>query len=145
MSDFCSRFTPGGQVLYVGDADKKWAVFEKQALAKLGVKVDAHGKMPDVVVHHTEKNWMVLVKTVTSHGPVNAKRHMELKTLFKDSTAGLVFVTAFLDRPAMVKYLNEIAWETEVWVADNPSHMIHFNGERFLGPYEARPNAKPTG
>jgi hypothetical protein len=36
----------------------------------------------------------------------------------------------------MSRYLGEIAWETEVWVADAPSHLIHFNGERFLGPYD---------
>ena len=36
----------------------------------------------------------------------------------------------------MLKYLDDISWETEVWIAETPSHMIHFNGERFLGPYE---------
>jgi hypothetical protein len=46
-----------------------------------------------------------------------------------------VFVTAFLNRRGLLKYLGAIAWETEVWVADTPDHMIHFNGERFLGPY----------
>jgi len=24
------------------------------------------------------------------------------------------------------------------WVADSPSHLIHFNGERFCGPYSER-------
>ncbi|MFS2517149.1 MULTISPECIES: BsuBI/PstI family type II restriction endonuclease [Parabacteroides] len=28
----------------------------------------------------------------------------------------------------------DIAWETEVWIAENPGHMIHFNGDRFIGP-----------
>ena len=36
----------------------------------------------------------------------------------------------------MMKYLDDISWETEVWVAESPTHLIHFNGERFLGPYE---------
>ena len=92
--------------------------------------------MPDVVVHHGEKNWLVLIEAVTSHGPVNPKRRQELKALFSGSTDGLVFVTAFLDRKAMLKYLNDISWETEVWIAESPTHLIHFNGERFLGPYE---------
>ena len=78
-----------------------------------------------------------VARSVTSHGPVDEKRRRELQTLFKDSTAGLVYVTTFLTRAAMVRYLSDIAWETEVWVAENPSHMIHFNGERVLGPYEA--------
>lgn len=92
--------------------------------------------MPDVVVHLPEKNWLVLIEAVTSHGPISIKRLNELKDVFKAAKTGLVFVTAFLTRRAMTKYLAEIAWETEVWVAEAPSHIIHFNGERFLGPYE---------
>ena len=123
-------------IVYVGDTQAKWAYFDSRALSAVGLEIEEHGKMPDVVVHHTEKNWLVLIEAVTSHGPVNPKRRHELKELFSKSTAGLVFVTAFLDRRAMLKYLNDISWETEVWVADSPTHLIHFNGERFLGPYE---------
>jgi len=135
LGEFCERFTPGAMVLYVGDTAKKWAHFEKDGLEALGVKVEEHGKMPDVVVYHAEKGWLVLIEAVTSHGPMNPKRHDELKKLFKGSSAGLVFVTAFMTRKAMLKYLGDIAWETEVWVAESPSHLIHFNGLRFLGPY----------
>lgn len=136
MDDFCPLFTPGGYVIYVGDTQMKWAYFDPDALSRLGVKIDEHGKMPDVVVYYEEKNWLVLIEAVTSHGPVNPKRRQELKALFSGSTAGFVFVTAFLDRKTMVKYLNDISWETEVWIAESPTHIIHFNGERFLGPYE---------
>lgn len=136
IDDFCPLFTPGGHVIYVGDTQSKWAYFDSDALASLGVKIEEHGKMPDVVVHHVEKNWLVLIEAVTSHGPVNPKRRQELKDLFAGSSAGLVFVTAFLDRRAMLKYLNDISWETEVWLAESSTHLIHFNGERFLGPYD---------
>jgi len=105
-------------------------------LKSLGVEIDPHGKMPDVVIHRAEQNWLILIEAVTSHGPVNVLRHNQLKDLFAGSTAGLVFVTAFLDRKAMREYLPDIARETEVWVADAPEHLIHFNGERFLGPHE---------
>jgi adenine-specific DNA-methyltransferase len=91
--------------------------------------------MPDVVLHYTARNWLLLIESVTSHGPVDGKRHNELANLFASSTAGLVYVTAFPNRTIMGRYLGEIAWETEVWVANAPSHLIHFNGERFLGPY----------
>ncbi len=136
LEEFCSRFTPGATPIYVGDTAKKWAHFDRAGLARLGVQIEAHGKMPDVVLHHTAENWLVLVEAVTSHGPMNMKRVVELRELFKGATAGLVFVTAFPDRKTMVRYLPDLAWETEVWVADDPSHMIHFNGERFLGPYD---------
>lgn len=136
ITDFCERFAPGSHVVYVGDTDEKFAYFDKSFLKKLGVDIEAHGKMPDVVVYHKRKKWLVLVEAVTSHGPVDPKRRGELKRLFKNAKPGLVFVTAFLDRKAMMRYLGDISWETEVWIADTPDHLIHFNGERFLGPYD---------
>ena len=107
------------------------------SLARLGVNVEAHGKMPDVVIYYPERDWLLLVESVTSHGPVDGKRHAELARLFATSTAGLVYVTAFPDRSILSRYLADIAWETEVWVANSPSHLIHFNGARFLGPHTA--------
>lgn len=136
IEDFCGCFTAGGQLVYVGDTDEKWAYFNEPLLKSLGVSIDPHGKMPDVVVYLERKNWLVLIEAVTSHGPVNPKRRGELKALFAHCKAGLVFVTAFLDRQAMVRFLGDISWETEVWVAESPTHLIHFNGERFLGPYD---------
>jgi len=135
IEDFAPRFAPDGVLIYAGDTQDKWGYFDADRLAALGVLVNTHGKMPDVVLHYTEKNWLILVESVTSHGPVNGKRHAELASLFAESTAGLVYVTAFPNRSLMNRYLGEIAWETEVWVADAPSHLIHFNGVRFLGPY----------
>jgi len=136
IEDFCPRFTPGGVVVYLGDTGQKQRHVEAGYLERLELQIDEHGKMPDVVVHLPDKNWLVLIEAVTSHGPIGTKRHKELKALFSCARSGLVFVTAFLTRRAMTKYLNEIAWETEVWIAEAPSHIIHFNGERFLGPYE---------
>jgi hypothetical protein len=138
IEDFATRFAPGAVLVYAGDTGEKWGYFDAVLLAKLGVNVDSHGKMPDVVLHYTEKNWLLLVESVTSHGPVDGKRHGELARLFSGSTAGLVYVTAFPSRAVMGRYLGDISWETEVWVADAPSHIIHFNGERFLGPYATR-------
>lgn len=136
ITDFGPRFAPGAEVIYVGDTGDKVGYFQKDRLAALGVTVDRHGKMPDVVLYFGERDWLLLVESVTSHGPVDAKRHNELATLFKGAEPGLVYVTAFPSRAIMGRYLGEISWETEVWCADAPSHLIHFNGERFLGPYE---------
>ncbi|MCY4331991.1 MAG: BsuBI/PstI family type II restriction endonuclease [Cyanobacteria bacterium MAG CAR1_bin_15] len=135
IEDFAPRFAPGSVPIYVGETGHKWSYFDEALLARLGVAVDSHGKMPDVIQHYVKKNRLLLVEAVTSHGPVDGKRHAELAELFAASTAGLVYVTAFPNRAVMGRYLGEIAWETEVWVADAPSHLIHFNGECFLGPY----------
>ena len=133
--EFGPRFIPGGQLLYVGDTGEKWGYFDKALFASFGMTISNHGKMPDVVLYYPEKKWLILAEAVTSHGPVDAKRREELGQLFKDSRVGLVFVTAFPDRRTFTRYAEAISWETEVWIADNPSHLIHFNGARFLGPY----------
>ncbi len=135
VDEFCPRFTPGGRIIDVGDAGDRFAYFDEQALADLGVRVDPHGKMPDVVIHLVKLDWLILVEAVTSHGPVSPQRRTELDALFTSARCGRVYVTAFLSRRAMRRYLNDISWETEAWVAEAPDHMIHFDGERFLGPY----------
>jgi hypothetical protein len=138
IEDFGPQFVPGSELIYVGDTENKTGYFQKEKLKKIGVNVNTKGKLPDVVLHFTEKNWLILIESVTSHGPVDGKRYNELKELFKDSTAELVYVTAFLNRKAMAKYIAEISWESEVWVAEAPTHMIHFNGHKFLGPYKKK-------
>lgn len=137
IEEFCPRWTPGGRILYVGDAGKQDPVKDTEALGELGVVLDPHGKLPDLIVHLPDREWLVLMEAASSHGPVDAKRRTELRDLFGQSTAGLVYVSGFPSRAQMRKYLADIAWETEVWCADNPEHLIHFNGERFLGPYES--------
>ena len=136
ITSFAPRFAPGAEVIYVGDTGDKVGYFEEEHLADLGVTVDRHGKIPDVVLYFGEKDWLLLVESVTSHGPMDAKRHNELAELFASAQPGLIYVTAFPDRTVMGRYLSDISWETEVWCADAPSHLIHFDGERFLGPYD---------
>jgi hypothetical protein len=135
IEEFCPRHAPGSVVLYIGDTESKFTHLEKDELRKLGIKVPAPAKMPDVVAHYREKNWLLLIEAVTSAGPVDGKRRKELKQLFSGSKAGLVFVTAFMDRATMRSFLADISWESEVWFADEPDHIVHYNGERFLGPY----------
>jgi BsuBI/PstI restriction endonuclease domain/BsuBI/PstI restriction endonuclease HTH domain len=139
IKEFAPRFAPGSHVAYVGDTGDKWGYFNQKLLASKGVTIDNHGKMPDVVFYDQARDWWLLVEAVTSHGPVDGKRHHELAKLFSELRAKLVFVTAFPSRAIMTRYLEAIAWETEVWCSDAPSHLIHFNGERFLGPYKAKP------
>ena len=141
IEHFCPAFAPGGVILYIGDTENKFVHLEAEGLAALGVTLDSAAKIPDVIVHHTAKNWLLLIEAVTSAGPVDGKRRKELKDLFVGCKAGLVFVTAFETRRTMQSFVSHIAWESEVWIADDPDHMIHFNGERFLGPY---PDVMPT-
>jgi hypothetical protein len=135
IEKFCPTFAPGGTVVYVGDAESKFLCFDATYLEGLGVVIAPAAKMPDVVVHDSGRNWLLLMEAVTSAGPVDGKRRKELKELFRESKAGLVFVTAFTNRESFGKFQAQISWETEVWFAEEPDHILHYNGERFLGPY----------
>ncbi len=135
VEEFCPRFAKGGEVLYLDDAGKKPSDRQISRFEELGIRLDRHGKSPDVIVYQKSDNWLILIEAVTSHGHIDQKRQNELKQIFANSGAGLIFVTAFESRQAMTKYLADISWESEVWIADAPDHLIHFDGERFLGPY----------
>ena len=135
IEDMAPRFMPGATLVYIGDTGDKWGFFDKELAAQLGLNVEEHGKMPDVVLWYEAQKWLVLVESVTSHGPVDSKRHIELKTLFASASTNTVYISAFPDKRTFARFASDVAWETEVWVADNPTHMVHFNGSRFLGPY----------
>ena len=135
VEEFCPRYTPGGNVIYIGDAGDKINDNEFEFFKEIGINIDKHGKMPDLVIEYLDKKWLIIIEAVTSHGPIDIERLIELKHLFANEKYGLVFITAFLNRKSMNKFLSRIAWESDVWVAESPSHLIHFNGDKFLGPY----------
>ena len=135
IEDMAPRFIPGSTLVYIGDTGEKWGFFDDALSARLGFNVEAHGKMPDVILWQEEKNWLVLVESVTSHGPVDSKRYIELSELFSSVHADKVFISAFPDKRTFARFASDVAWETEVWVSDNPTHMVHFNGDKFIGPY----------
>ena len=134
VTDFGPRFAPGSTLLYLGDAADKLLHLDRGKLADLGVPITEHDKLPDVVLYDEERNWLFLVEAVTSHGPVSPKRVEELEVTLKDCGATRLYVSAFPDFRQFKQHVDKIAWETEVWIAEIPDHLIHFNGDKFLGP-----------
>ena len=134
VEEFGPRFAPGSTLIYLGDTARKTLIFDKTTFAKLGIPASEHGKFPDIVLYDAKKKWLFLIEAVTTHGPISPKRHVELENLLEKSKAGKIYVTAFPDFRTYKKYANDIAWETEVWIAEMPSHLIHFNGDKLLGP-----------
>lgn len=134
IEEFAPRFAPNSQCLYVGDTIAKDLVKDVDKLKELGFEITLHDKMPDVVLYREDKNWIYFVESVTSVGPMDAKRIIELTEMTKSVTAGKIFVTAFWDFDTYKKFSKDLAWDTEVWLAEEPEHMIHLNGDRFLGP-----------
>lgn len=135
INQFATRFAPGGILLYMGDTAKKNLITDSERLAELGIPLDQHSKLPDVVIYEPERQWLFLIEAVTSHGPISPKRIIELEEFLKDCKVGKIYVSAFPDFTEFKRHTKDLAWETEVWIVEHPDHMIHFNGDKFLGPH----------
>ena len=134
IEEFAPRFARYSECLYVGDTIQKDMVKNSEKLSELGFDITLHDKMPDVVLYSKKKNWIYFIESVTSVGPMDPKRILEINEMTKNVKAGKIFVTAFLDFATYKKFSAKLAWDTEVWIAEMPDHMIHLNGDKFLGP-----------
>jgi len=135
VEEFLPRFGSDCAVLYIGDTSNKTLHIELEELKKLKFYDLSHDELPDIIAYSKKKNWLYLIEAVHSSGPMSETRVLELKKMLKDCKAELIFVTSFLTRPDFKKWMLNVAWETEVWIADNPDHLVHFNGHKFLGAY----------
>ena len=136
IEQFAPQFASGAMLLYLGDTADKDLFVASEQLIKLGIPVTEHDKLPDIILYLPSQNWLYLIEVVTSHGPMTPKRIVELNALLSDCSAGKIFVSAFPSFAEFRKHMRNIAWETEVWIAEVPEHLIHFNGDRFLGPHK---------
>lgn len=140
IEEFLTRYGYGAEILYVGDTANKLLHLEKERLEQLNFFELSHGELPDIVAYSEQRNWLYLIEAVHSSGAISSVRLVELKKLTEQCTADIIFVTTFLDRKTFRQFAPDIAWETEVWIAESPDHVIHFNGEKFLGPYSPSQN-----
>ena len=131
---FAPRFAPGARLLYLGDTAKKDLLVDRERLAKFGIPITDHDKLPDVVLYDENREWLFLIEAITSHGPVSPTRMVDLETMLSECPVGAVYVSAFPNLKEFRKHMANIAWETEVWISDTPDHLIHYDGDRFLGP-----------
>ena len=134
IEEFASRFAKGAEVLYVGDTENKDLIKNREALEALGVSLTDHDKLPDVVLYSEDKKWIYFIEAVTSTGPISNKRMQEFNAMTNECKAGMIFVTAFPNTAIFKRFIDQLAWETEIWIADNPDHLIHLNGDMFIGP-----------
>ena len=132
IKHFRPNFCPNSELLYIGDTAKKALDVDEDQLNTLGIPFNVHNKLPDIVLYEKQRNHLFLIEVVTSHGPVSPKRKIELEEALKATKAKRIYVTAFPSFHEFKKHIDNVAWETEIWLADKPNHMVHFNGDKFL-------------
>ena len=134
IEEFAVRFAKNSLLVYLGDTEDKSLYINHEILKQLGITLTEHSKLPDIVLYHKKKNWLYLIEVVTSHGPTSPKRVIEIEEILRNCKSGRIYVTAFPNFAEFKRHTGNIAWDTEVWVHEYPDHMIHFNGDRFIGP-----------
>ena len=112
----------------------KYLLLNKERFNELKIEMFAHDKLPDVVLYDEQQNWLYFIEAVTSVGEINPKRIIEIEEITRNCSAGNIYITAFQDFKTYKKFANSLAWDTEVWLSEAPEHMIHLNGDRFMGP-----------
>lgn len=135
IQSFCPRFTPDATILYLCDATNKFVIYEKEELEKLGVPITMHEKLPYIILYDGARKLLFLIEVVTSRRPVSHRRLFELERMLKNCIPKRVYISAFLDFAEYGRHELQIAWETEVWIAEIPEHMIHYNGDRYMGQH----------
>lgn len=134
IEEFAPRFAPGSECLYLGDTTRKDLIKNEKRLAELGFSITLHDKMPDVVLYRPDTDWIYFIEAVDSVGPMSPARIHDISFMTANVLSGKIFVTAFLTFEKYRRFASQLAWETEVWIAESPDHMIHLNGDKFLGP-----------
>jgi type II restriction enzyme len=134
IKDFAATFAHNSVVIYIGDTADRSAKMDKKLLLELEIPLELDSKLPDIILYDKSRDWLFLIEAFTSVGPMSPQRIIELEKLLSKCKSGKIYVTAFLNKAIFRSRVAEIAWETEVWIADNPTHLIHFNGDKFLGP-----------
>ena len=132
IEQFLPIFGMGAQILYVGDTTDKFLYRADEQLSELGFFDLQHDELPDIVAYSKNKELLFLIEAVHSAGPMSEIRVKKLKRQLKNCLASVVYITAFLNRKDFRKWVTDIAWETEVWIAAEPEHLVHFNGYKFL-------------
>lgn len=136
IEEFCPRFTPNAQIIYIDDTDKQQEMVQSEVLSRFGISIPEHGKIPDLIVWVESKQWLILIEACSTHGPIDVTRKLELSKIFNGAEGHIVYLSCFPSRETMRRYLADLAWETEAWCAEDPDHMIHLDGAKFLGPYK---------
>lgn len=141
LTKFVPRFAPGATALYMGDAANKLLLYEREQLEKLGVPIIAHNQLSDMILYHEIRNWLYLIKIVTpgSNEPVSHERRQELESMSADCSAERIYLSVFQRLTDFARFAADIAYETHIWIVTIPEHMIHYNGDKFLGPHKHDP------
>ena len=117
------------KVVYLGDTRHKDGYQNRDLMRELNLPVQVAANLPDVILYCEANRCLVVIEVVASSGPISTARLYQLETLVEQSAAlgcQLRYVTVFPSRRLFRRFVEDIAWGTQVWIADEPEHVVYF-------------------
>jgi hypothetical protein len=128
---YAPTFLKAPQVVYVGDTRHKGGYQNRDLMRELNLPIQVTASLPDVILLCEAERWLVVVEVVASSGPVSEARLVQLRQLIQQPlTLGYRsrYITAFPSRRVFRRFVEEIAWGTQVWIANEAEQVIAFGG-----------------
>ncbi len=135
VEKFGPRFAIGATVLYLSDILARATIYEKDRLGQLGIVTSTLNELSDIILYSEAKHRLYLIEVGISHRAITRRRRQALEQPMKECSATRIYISAFLNHAEFGRYCHLIAWESHVWLADIPEHMIHYDGEQYIIPH----------
>ncbi len=136
LETFVRNFASGALLLYIGDTSNRKLQCDDNKLEELGIRVLSDSpKLPDIILYDEKHKRILFIEAYTSTGEFTIDRVNFIKDLCKPKNEDMeiAFITAFANTKKMLQVYSRIAWDTDIWVAEDPTHMTHKNGDKFIG------------
>lgn len=130
---YAPTFLKQSRVVYLGDTRHKGGYQNRDLMRELNLPLQVTSNLPDVILLCEVERCVVIVEVVASSGPVSTSRLAQLQSLVQQSLAlgyRVRYVTAFPSRRVLRRFVEEIAWGTEVWIASEADQIVHFGARR---------------
>ncbi len=134
---YAPTFLKAPQVVYVGDTRNKGGYQNRDLMRELNLPLQVTASLPDVILLCEAERRLVVVEVVASSGPISTPRLLQLEQLVQQSCAlgyRPRYVTAFPSRRVFRRFVEDIAWGSQVWIASEAEQVIAFGKERDGAP-----------
>lgn len=136
IAEFGSLWTPGGRLVHLTDKTGRNIYHDESWFRQHCDVFEPSPKLPDVAIYDRRKKLLMLITTVVKPCLIDSEQHDTLQRMLQNCRVRPLFVFAFRSRKDMTSLLDRFYWPSIAWAAEEPEHLIHFNGERFLMPHD---------
>lgn len=129
-------FLRAPQVVYLGDTRRKDGYQNRDLMRELNLPLQVTASLPDVILLSEVERCLAVIEVVASSGPISESRLGQLAPLVQQSLAlgyRPRYVTAFPSRRVLRRFVEELAWGTQVWIAEEAEQVIRFGDDRGNG------------